>query len=95
MQDFDAEAMALALPAGVVALSWAEADADCTMAIRPRNATNVTLAFSGFEAGTFSSIRVYDGLSMHGGAADCNSFQRWCIAARHFPKQRTVARGQA
>ncbi len=64
MQDFDAEAMALTQPAGAVALSWAEADADCMMAIRPRNATNVTLAFSGFEPETFRSIRVYDGLSM-------------------------------
>jgi len=64
VQDFDAEAMALTQPAGAVALSWVEADAECMMAIRPRNATNVTLAFSRFEASTFRSVRVYDGLSM-------------------------------
>ena len=64
VQDFDAETMALAQPAGVVALSWAEGDTDCMVAIRPRNATNITLAFSRFETGTLSFLRVYDGLSI-------------------------------
>ncbi len=64
VQDFAAEAMALTQPAGAVALSWAEADAECMVAIRPRNATNVTLAFSSFTYGTYRSVRVYDGLSI-------------------------------
>jgi hypothetical protein len=64
VQDFDAEAMALTQPAGAVALSWAVEDADCMVAIRPSNATNVTIEFSGFKGGTFRSVRVYDGVSI-------------------------------
>ncbi len=51
-------------PEGVFTLSLASVDADCMLAIRPRNATNITLAFSRFELGTFSNLRVYDGLSI-------------------------------
>jgi hypothetical protein len=64
VQDFDAESMALTEPAGAVALSWASEDADCMVAIRVPNVTNITIAFSGFKGGTFRSVRVYDGLSI-------------------------------
>jgi len=64
VEDFDSEAMALTEPAGAFTLSLASVDADCMLAIRPRNATNITLAFSSFELGTFSNLRVYDGLSI-------------------------------
>ena len=64
VEDFDAEAMALTEPAGTFTLSFASADADCMVAIRPRSATNITLAFSPFEDDTFSYLRVYDGLSI-------------------------------
>jgi hypothetical protein len=63
VEDFDAKAMALTQPAGAVALSWASEASDCMVAIRPPNATSVTLTLSGFEVGTFRSLRVYDGLS--------------------------------
>jgi hypothetical protein len=64
VQDFDAEAMALTQPAGAVALSWAFEDADCMVAIRVPDATNVTISFSSFKVDTFRSMRVYDGLSI-------------------------------
>ena len=64
VQDFDAEAIVLTQPAAAVALSWGSEDADCMVAIRVPNATNVTISFSGFEVDTFRSVRVYDGMSI-------------------------------
>jgi hypothetical protein len=61
--DFDSEAMALTELAGAVAITVAEADEECVVAIRPRNATNVTLAFTSFGLGSFGYLRVFDGLN--------------------------------
>ena len=61
LQDFDAEAMALTEPAGAVALLVTEADEECVVAIRPRNATNVTLVFTSFGLGNYGYLHVYDG----------------------------------
>jgi hypothetical protein len=63
MQHFDAEAMALTEPVGAVALSLGDTDAECILAIRPRNATNVTLTFTSFNLGDYGFLQVYDGSS--------------------------------
>jgi hypothetical protein len=65
VQHFDAGAMALTEPVGAVALSWADTgeDAECMVAIRPRNAANVTLTFTSFNLGNYGFLQVYDGSS--------------------------------